>query len=43
MESIDQGIDSDAGIAFGHLAEVGITRGRGWAGMTEQRLDMAQA
>jgi hypothetical protein len=43
MESVDQGIDSDGGIAFGNLAEVRITRRRGWAGMTEQGLDMAQA
>jgi hypothetical protein len=43
MESVDQRIDSDDGIAFGNLAEVRITRRRGWAGMTEQGLDMAQA
>jgi hypothetical protein len=43
VESVDQGIDSDSGIVFGNLAEVGITRGRGWTGMTEQSLDMAQA
>jgi hypothetical protein len=43
MESVDQGIDSDGGIAFGNLAEVGIARCCGWAGMTEQGLDMAQA
>ena len=43
MECINQPIDGERGVLFGHLAEVGITRGCGWTGMTEQRLDVAQA
>jgi hypothetical protein len=43
MECVNQPIDGERGVLFGHLTEVGITRRRGWAGMTEQGLDMAQA
>ncbi len=42
MECINQPIDGERGVLFGDLAEVGITRRCGWAGMAEQCLDMAQ-
>ncbi len=43
LQPVDQVIDDGGGIAFGNLAEVGITRGGGGTGMAEQSLDMAQA
>jgi len=43
MERVNQPIDGECRVLFGDLAEVGITRCCGWAGMTEQCLDMAQA
>ena len=43
MKCVNQAINGERGVLLGHLAEVGITRRRGRAGMTEQRLYMAQA
>ena len=43
MERVNQPIDGECRVLFGDLAEVGITRGCGGTGMTEQRLDVAQA
>jgi len=40
-DGVDEGVYGDAGIFFGELGDVGVTRGGGWAGVTEQVLNMA--
>jgi len=40
MKAIDEGIQCSAGVFFSKLGNVGITGGGGWAGMTQQMLDV---
>jgi len=41
VQGIDQDVHGDAGVFFGELGNVGITRSGGGAGVAEQMLDMA--
>ncbi len=43
MQGIDQSIDGGQRIFSSQIGQVRIARGCGWAGMTKQVLDMAQA
>lgn len=41
MQGIDQPINGGSRVLLGDMTEMRVTRGRGGARMTEQRLDMA--